>query len=454
MTEKIALAAAMVHNELVAELHPDFFVEHKAVAKSIKRLYYENKSITPNMVALKVEGPIDDIIVYYPTKEEGLEAIKDLKLAFEKRAFTEAIVELGKMNERHSIEASMKIFSDRINSIRDISDRKIHSAEDLIEPLLAQMSEARIKGPWKPLLGIPHVDELIKGYAPGDVTVFLSAPKEGKSSLATRIIQNAIETNSGVFISSGEMPEIDVLIRPLAVMSGHKSSELEDGSVISDNNFLQALDQLKDKKVFISNRGLSIPFMQEEITTYKALHGVDLFMYDQLNLFDEVVNDKGWNGYQQVIASARRIANQLRVAVIIFHQVNKDQLVKPSFRPSVYSARGGQASLMQSTKVILIHRPEAHGLANFEDGPFKGVRSAGLIEIFVGLGNRIRFGSALAKFIGEQQAILPPDESINMGGKSIMLREAYYHGSAPELVDDAYIGFGSEKSSVQDELPF
>jgi len=25
MTEKIALAAAMVHNELVADLHPDFY---------------------------------------------------------------------------------------------------------------------------------------------------------------------------------------------------------------------------------------------------------------------------------------------------------------------------------------------------------------------------------------------------------------------------------------------
>jgi len=454
MTEKIALAAAMVHNELVADLHPDFFVEFKDVAKAVKRLYYENKSITPNMVALKVEGPIDDIIVYYPTKEEGEEAIGLLKLAFEKRSFTEAIVELGKMNERHSIEASMKIFSDRINSIRDISDRKIHSAEDLIEPLLAQMSEARVKGPWKPLLGIPHVDELIKGYAPGDVTVVLSGAKEGKSSFATRAIQYAIETGGGLFISSGEMQEIDVLARPLAVLSGHKSSELDDGSVISDKRFLESLDLLKDKKIFISNRGLSIPYMQEEVTTYKALHGVDLFMYDQLNLFNEVIEDKGWSAYQQVIASARRIANQQRVAIILFHQINRDGLVKPTFRPTVHAARGGQSSLMQSTKVLLLHRPEHHGLANFEDGPFKGLRSAGLMEVIIGLGNKLSFGSALVKFVGEQQAIVMPDEFINMGGKSIPLREAYYHGAAPSAVEDDYPTFSSEKSSVQDELPF
>lgn len=451
MVEKIALSAAMVHNELVADLHPDFFVEYKELAKHVKRLYYENKKITPNMVALKSGQSLDDIVVYYPTKEEGAEAIRDLKVQFEKRSFTEAIQELARMNERHPIATSMKIFSDRINAIRDVADRKIHSAEDLIEPLLAQMSEARIKGPWKPLLGIPHVDELIKGYAPGDVTLIVSAPKEGKSSIATRVIQHSIEDDSGVFISSGEMPEIDVLMRPLAVMSNHRTDELESGAVISDDRFLQALDSLKDKKVFISNRGLSIPYMEEEVTTYKSLHGVDLFMYDQLNLFDEVVQDKGWNAYQQVIASARRIANQQKVAIIIFHQVNKADLVKPSFRPTVYSVRGGQASLMQSTKVIMLHRPEAHGLAQFEDGPFKGVRSSGLMEVFIGLGNRVRFGSALVKFVGEQQAVVPPDEYMNVGGTKINLRQSIYHGSAPEIAEDSPI-FDFDKT--KDDLPF
>jgi len=100
MTEKIALAAAMAHNELVADLHPDFFVEFKDVAKAVKRLYYENKSITPNMVALK-GGPIDDIIVYYPTKEEGLEAIGLLKTEFQKRELKDGFEFAIKMLEKH-----------------------------------------------------------------------------------------------------------------------------------------------------------------------------------------------------------------------------------------------------------------------------------------------------------------------------------------------------------------
>lgn len=454
MIEKIALAGAMVHNELVAELHVEFFAEYNEIAKAIKKLYYEQKKITPNLIKMKLgeSKALDEIIEVYPTVEEGKEAFRELRLAFEKRAFTDAIIELGKMNERHSIDVSMKVFSDRINAIRDIADRKIHSAEDLIEPLLAYMSEARVKGPWKPLFGISHVDELIKGYAPGDVTIFLSAPKEGKSSVATRIIQNAIETNSGVFISSGEMTEIDVLMRPLAVMSNHRTDELENGSVISDDKFLQSLDELKDKKVFISNRGLSIPYMQEEITTYKSLHGVDLFMYDQLNLFDEVIQDKGWTAYQQVIASARKLANHHKVAICIFHQVNKEFLVKPAFRPTVYSARGGQSSLMQSTKVILLHRPEAHGLVNFEDGPFKGVRSSGLMEVFVGLGNRIRLGSALVRFIGEQQAVVPLDPGLEIGG--IKLDEPFYYGSSSKIDEKPIFHFEDDENKDKDDLPF
>jgi hypothetical protein len=87
------------------------------------------------------------------------------------------------------------------------------------------------------------------------------------------------------------------------------------------------------------------------------------------------------------------------------------------------------------------------------DGPFKGMRSHGLMEIFVGLGNKLAMGSSLVKFIGEQQAIDMPDEYMNVGGKQIPLREARYHGSAPEVTDD-FPMFSSEKSSVQDELPF
>lgn len=453
MLEKIALSAAMVHNELVADLHTDYFVEYQDIAKVIKRLYYEQKKITPNFVKMKLgeSEELSKIVETYPTVEEGREAIRDLRLAFEKRAFTEAIVELGKMNERHPIETSMKIFSDRINAIREVSDRKIFQADELVAPLLAQMSEARKNGAWQPLFGIQSVDELIKGRSPGEVIIILAPPKEGKSAAATRMIESAIESDYGLFLSSGEMTEVDTMIRPIASMSGHRSSDLENGSVISDDRFLQALDKLKDKKIFISNRGLSIPYMQEEVTTYKSLYGVDLFLYDQLNLFDEVIQDKGWTAYQQVVASARKIANQQRVNIVFFHQINKEALVKPAFRGNVYSARGGQASLMQSTKVIILHRPEAHNLVQFEDGPFKGIRAAGLMEIFNGLGNRLRPGSAMVRFIGEQQTIAPIDPGTTFEG--INLDEPFYYGASSKIDDKPVFHFEDE-GEKPDDLPF
>lgn len=447
MVEKIALSAAMVHNELVADLHPDFFVEYKELAKHVKRLYYENKKITPNMVALKSGQSLDDIVVYYPTKEEGAEAILDLKVQFEKRSFTEAIQELARMNERHGVETCMKIFADRIASINNVTDRKIYTAEEVSVMLLDRMSEARKNGPWYPLFGMPHIDELIKGYSEGDVIMLLAGPKEGKSAAATRMIQWAAENGHGLFLSSGEMVETDALTRPVAAMSGHKSTEIDNGSVISDPLFLGALDKFAGKKIFISNRGLSIPYMQEEVVTYSSLHGVKLFLYDQLNLFDEA--DDGWG--QKVVKAARQLANQHKVAIVIFHQINKDGLQRPAFRPSVYSARGGQAPLMQSTKIILLHRPEHHGLTEFMDGPFRGLRSHGLMEVFVGYANKLRFGSGLVKFIGEQQAIDFPDEYMNIGNKRINLREAIYHGSAPEVSEDSPI-FAFD--NTKDDLPF
>lgn len=453
MLEKIALSAAMVHNELVADLHTDYFVEFQDIAKVVKRLYYEQKKITPNFVKMKLgeSEELSKIVETYPTVEEGREAIRDLRLAFEKRAFTEAIVELGKMNERHPIETSMKIFSDRINAIREVSDRKIFQADELVAPLLAQMSEARNTGAWQPLFGIESADKLFRGRSPGRVIVILMPPKEGKTAVATRMIETAITHGHGLFLSSGETTEVDSIIRPIASMSGHKTSEIEDGTVISDDRFLQALDELKDKKIFISNRGLSIPYMQEEVTTYNALYGVDLFLYDQLNLFDEVIQDKGWTAYQQVVASARKIANQKRVTIVLFHQINKEALQGIAKRGNVYSARGGQASLMQSTDVIIGYRPEAHNLVQFEDGPFKGIRAQGLMELFVGLGNKLRPGSVMVRFIGEQQTIAPIDPGTTFEG--IKLDEPFYYGASSKIDDKPIFRFEDEGEKL-DDLPF
>jgi len=45
MTEKIALAAAMVHNELAFDLYSDFFVEYEDIARAIQKLHRERKTI-------------------------------------------------------------------------------------------------------------------------------------------------------------------------------------------------------------------------------------------------------------------------------------------------------------------------------------------------------------------------------------------------------------------------
>lgn len=455
MTEKIALAAAMVHNELAFDLYSDFFVEYEDIARAIQKLHRERKTITPNIIKLKIESPerLAEITELYPSKEEGKEAISDLKKSYEKRSYTRAIEEMARMNEKHGFEMAAKIFSDRTNSIRKLTDHEIYTAEEVGQSLLKRMSEARVKGAWQPLLGIPHVDELIKGRSQGQVIIILAPPKEGKTAVATQMIRYAAESNTGLFLSSMEMPEEDSLTRPLAVMSGHTTDELDSGAMVADPSLLNALDKFTGKNIFMSSRGLSIPRMYEEVTMYSALHGVELFLYDQIPTFEEVLADKGWSAIQQVVGNARILANKTKTTICLFHQINKEALQKPTFRGGPYQARGGQGALMQATKVIILHRPEQYGLTEFMDGPFKGMRSHGLMEIFVGLGNKLAFGSALVKFIGEQQAIDMPDEYMSVGGKQIPLREARYHGSAPEVQDD-YLTFGAQQSSVIDEMPF
>lgn len=456
MTEKIALAAAMVHNELVADLHHDFFVEFKPIAKAIKRLYYENKSITPNMVALKVEGPIDDIIVYYPTKEEGEEAIGLLKTEFQKRELKDGFEFAIKMLEKHPMDFVLKLVSDKIGSIQNLDDKRTFSSEELIEPLLEQMANAKLHGAWQPLLGIPHADEVFKGVRAGENQLWIGDAKSGKSAIASRAIQYHLEQDIPLYVASGETTEIDQIIRPIASLSGHSTDSIESGSVMNDKRFLESLDTLRKKKVFITNDRMNLRMVEDAILRYRYLHGVTTFIFDQLNLFDEVQQDRSTGssiGVQQVAAFTRYMSIKHKVCIIVFHQFNVSVSHSLTKRGTKDDAKGGGATKSQWSKLVLLYRPEQYGLVEFADGPFKGMRSHGLMEIYVGAGNRLPSGSALLKFIGEQQAVDIPDEYMTIGGKKIPLREAVYHGSAPEITDD-YPVFGSGASSEKDDLPF
>jgi len=453
MIEKIALAAAIVHNELVAELHVDYFQEFQEVAKIVKRLYYEQKKISPNFVKMKLgeSEELNKILEVYPTIEEGREALNDLRESYRKRSTIEAMQEAIKMAERHDVDKVLKILGDRLNSMRSVGAKTVKTGAEVAAKLLDRMSEARMKGAWEPLTGIHSVDQLCKGYAGGDVTVVLSGYKVGKSSLMSRIVENSIVNNVPSYVGSGEMQDTDILIRPMASLSGHTSDELESGSVISNTRFLQSLDQaIAADKVFYCDQSLSVAMMEEHVTTYNALYGVRLFQFDQINLFKEV-RQREWQGVQEVVASARVLANQLNVAIILYHQVNASELVKPHYRPSVTGARGGTSALAQAKKVLLLYRPEHHGLAQFEDGPFKGIRSSGLMEIFVGVGNNLKMGSAMVRFIGEQQIIAPLDPGTTFG--DINLDEPFYYGVSSKI-DDKPIFHFEDEGGEPDDLPF
>lgn len=444
----------MVHNELVADLHTDYFVEHNLIAKTIKRLYYEQKKITPNFVKMKLgeSEELSKIVETYPTVEEGREALSELRELYRKRSTVEAMQEAIKMAERHDVDKVLKILGDRLNSMRSVGAKTVKTGAEVAAKLLDRMSEARMKGAWEPLTGIHSVDQLCKGYKGGDVIILLAGYKVGKSAIMSRVIENAIVYNTPSYVGSGEMQDTDILIRPLSSLSSHTTDEIESGSVVSDDRFLQSMDQaIAADKVFYCDQSLSIATMEEHVTTYNALYGVRLFQFDQINLFKEA-RQREWQGIQEVVASARVLANQLNVAIVLYHQVNASELVKPHYRPSVTGARGGTSALAQATKVLLLYRPEHHGLTQFEDGPFKGIRANGLMEVLVGVGNNLRSGSAMVRFIGEQQIIAPLDPGTNFEG--INLDEPFYYGTSSKIDEKPLFYFEDEKDKEGEDLPF
>jgi replicative DNA helicase len=214
-------------------------------------------------------------------------------------------------------------------------------------------------------VGIPEIDDLIRGPAPGEVCMIMGRSYAGKSIIGQNIINNN-RTLPSIFFSM-EMPANQALIRLYSMWSGKSSIEVQN--LIEQGNPPKDMwDMMIDypKHKIVDTPGLGVEDLSMEIDIFKLEFGQApaFVVIDYLELLGGAkTSGEGFVAMDRVATQLKDWAKMEQQRVFVLHQTNLQE--KQWHPPTANSARF--AGYTEADFVIGLWRPHKNPEMSYLD---------------------------------------------------------------------------------------
>ena len=391
--EKSVLGAVLIQNEAfnyAAEILQarDFFRDaHRRIFEKMERLSERSDAI--DLVTLKEElirageleevgGPaylaslIDGVprstnVEYYAriVKEKStLRALITVTAQISARAY-------GADDDPNTIldEAEQAIFSiaeDRVRegfvSMRDIVGESLPKIEQLFE------HKRLVTGVET---GFSDLDQMTRGFQPGDLVIVAARPSMGKTSLVLNIAEQASIRGTTVGFFSLEMSREQLFIRLLTSVARIDSHRLMTGTV-GQRDYQQlshAIGVLSDARLFIDDSpGVGVLEMRAKARRLAAEHGLGLLVIDYLQLMTG--RGRFENRTLELAAISRGLkglAKELGVPDVALSQLSRAPEARSDHRPLLSDLRESGALEQDADVVLMLYRADMYPDAQPDD---------------------------------------------------------------------------------------
>lgn len=306
--------------------------------------------------------------------------------------------ELGVEGAREVLDAAeMRVF--------EIA-QETHAADpqalaELLDLELKRIEAADFEG--GSLSGVPSgyddLDELLRGFQPGELIILAARPSMGKTALALNLAeQMAIGgvpvpgapagRRSAVGLFSLEMSKNAIVQRLLSARSGVSSQSLRGGHKIPDEDFrrlMMAAEDLKAAPVYVDDTpNLTVLNLRARARRMVAQHGVKVLMIDYLQLMS-APNSARESRQVEVSAISRGVkalARELNVPVVCLSQLNRASESREGNRPRMSDLRESGSIEQDADVIMLLHREEYYHVHN-QDWASENPDKVGVAEIIV-----------------------------------------------------------------------
>jgi replicative DNA helicase len=385
--ERSVLGAILVHNDafnlaaqVITEL--DFFRDaHRRIFEKMIALNERGAAI--DFVTLKEElaraGELDEVggPAYVGSLADGVPRATNVeyyaRIVKEKSTLRNLIYAANKIltNAYEAEQESDIILDEAETSIFSIADDRLKAGfvpmRDLVKesfPKIEQLFEQKRLVTGTPT-GFVDVDEMTRGFQPGDLIIIAARPSMGKTSLILNISQHvAIQPNMTVGFFSLEMSKESLFIRLLTSEAQIDSHRLMSGAIGQKDygRISHALESLSAMRLFIDDTAnIGVMEMRAKARRLQAEHGLHLLVVDYIQLMSG--RGRFENRTLELAAISRSIkglAKELNVPIVVLSQLSRAPESRSDHRPQLSDLRESGALEQDADLVILIYRDDVY----------------------------------------------------------------------------------------------
>jgi replicative DNA helicase len=248
--------------------------------------------------------------------------------------------------------------------------------------------------------GFVDLDDMTRGFQPGDLVIIAARPSMGKTSLVLNISQYvAMQPGLTVGFFSLEMSKESLFLRLLTSEAQIDSHRLMSGAIGQKDygRISHALETLSAMRLFIDDTStIGVMEMRAKARRLQAEHGLSLLVVDYIQLMSG--RGRFENRTLELAAISRSLkglAKELRVPIVVLSQLSRAAETRSDHRPQLSDLRESGALEQDADLVILIYRPDV-----YNKDP--NIPDAGTAELIIAKQRNGPTGTVKTAFLREQ----------------------------------------------------
>nr|YP_009541786.1 replication helicase subunit [Neogoniolithon spectabile]AYR05995.1 replication helicase subunit [Neogoniolithon spectabile] len=296
---------------------------------------------------LKIHGKSQTLLLYYKKNTYLQYFIDILYYHYIKRLFKQYghyILQLSYIYTIHlkDIQLRSTRYLDKITYILSTNQnqRNQHTFSHLI---LKKYIQTTVQQSDNIFSGFKHLDEITKGFKPGELIIIAGRPSMGKTSLAINIAYYiTIKSNLPVYLFSLEMTQQEILEKMLALGSGININYLQERSIQQNHwiNLQKILHLIVKSKLKIDDTGeTSISYIRKQCLALKFKKKALIVDYLQLITTDNKLGQNRTQEIGNITRDLKRLAKEVKSPLIVLSQLNRNIETRTNKRPILSDLR-------------------------------------------------------------------------------------------------------------------
>ncbi len=246
--------------------------------------------------------------------------------------------------------------------------------------------------------GYYDLDEMLRGFQPGEFIIIAARPSMGKTALALNLAEQIAlgglsagtqsSRQSPVGLFSLEMSKSAIVQRLLSARSGVSSQSLRGGHKIPDRDLRElmlAAEDLKVAPVYIDDTpDLTVLNLRARARRMVQQYGVKCIMIDYLQLMSApgAARESRQVEVSTISRGVKSLARELNLPVICLSQLNRGSETREGNRPRMSDLRESGSIEQDADVVILLHREEYYHVQD-EDWKSENPDKVGVAELII-----------------------------------------------------------------------